>query len=159
MGDLRFRSSLYSDWREKLRRSWRRLVANTEASSPSKKQTLVPRITGSLRCAFLPPLPSHLFPIVLRFTGIWSYIKLCRKERGRKKDATYYLGVEHVAPGGLLYERGRDALQNYWMRPLNEIDSAGSYRVPPSPPTYFCHAYVLFGNIIALPGNLFRYTG
>lgn len=35
-----------------------------------KKQTLVPRITGSLRCAFLPPFPSPLFPIALRFTRI-----------------------------------------------------------------------------------------
>ena len=116
-----------------------------------KKQTLVSRITGSLRCAFL-PLPPPLFPIALRFTGIQSYIKLRRKERSRKKYATYYLGVEHVTPGGLLYERGRDARRKYWIKPLNEIDSAGSYRVPPPPlpSDLFCHAYVLFGNIIAL---------
>lgn len=49
---------------------------------------------------FFTPPP---FPIALCFTGIQSYIKLRRKERSRKKDATYYLGVEHVTLGGLLY--------------------------------------------------------
>lgn len=59
---------------------------------------------------FFTPPP---FPIALCFTGIQSYIKLRRKERSRKKDATYYLGVEHVILGGLLYERGRDARRKY----------------------------------------------
>ena len=135
MRDLRFRSSLYSDWREKLRRSWLRPVANTEASSRSKKTNSSFQNNRKPKMRFFTPPP---FPIALRFTGIQSYIKLRRKERSRKKDATYYRGVEHVTLGGLLYERGRDARRKYWIKPLNEIDSAGSYRVlPPSPPTCF----------------------